>query len=140
MGPPDSVGLLNSKGVIEMRMRQINIEIMKFLVIAVLAFLVAAGSLSFFATIYPLTALILTIHMWTSNNGWRTKTFMTIIYLSVMVVQLIFCVLVVFSGVQTGFLFELKRIVAVCMIMVPFFALYMNYLYAAQKRFLSCCP
>lgn len=118
-----------------MRMKQINIEIMKFLVVALLAFLVAAGSLSLFATIYPLTALILTIHMWTSNNGWRTKTTMTMIYLSIMVVQLVFNVLVVFSGVNTGFLFELKRIVAVCMILLPFFALYMNYLYAVQKRF-----
>jgi hypothetical protein len=108
---------------------------MRFLVIALLAFLVAAGSLNLFATIYPLTALILTIHIWTSKNGGKTKAFMTLIYLSIMVVQLIFITLVVFSGVQTGILFELKRIIAVCLIMAPFFALYMNYLYAVQKRF-----
>lgn len=118
-----------------MRMKRINIEIMKFLVIALLAFLVAAGSQGLFATIYPLAALVLTIHMWTSNNGWRTKFFMTLIYVSVMVVQLTFIALVVFSDVQAGFLFELKRIVAVCLILVPFFALYMNYLYAVQNRF-----
>ena len=116
-------------------MKQINIEIMRFLVIALLAFLVTAGSLSLFATIYPLVALVLTIHMWSSKNGWKAKVFMTLIYLSIMVVQLTFNVLVVFSVDQTGVLFELKRIVAVCLILVPFFALYMSYLYAVQKRF-----
>lgn len=118
-----------------MRMKRINIEIMKFLVIALLIYLVAAGPLGVFAAIYPLSALILTIHMWTSNNSWRIKAVMTMIYLSVMIIQLTFCALVVFSGIQSGLLFELERIVAVCMIILTFFALYMNYLYAVQKRF-----
>lgn len=120
---------------IKMKLKRVNIYIMKFLIFALFLYLVTAGSLSLFAVIYPITALILTIHMCTSNNSPGHKMFMLVLYILVMILQLIVNAAVVFSGIQVGILFELKKLIAVFMILVPFFILYINYLYASQKRF-----
>ncbi len=61
---------------------------------------------------------------------------MLLIYAAVMIFQLVVNAFIVFSGDQAGILFEFKKLVAVFMIFVPFFVLYMNFLYASQKRFL----
>ena len=118
-----------------MRLKSINIDIMKFLVFALVVYLVVAGSFGLFATIYPITALVLIVQMCISKNGWRNKFTMFILYLSIMIVQLIFNSFVVFSGDQTSILFEIKKLIAILMILIPFYALYMNYLYISHKRF-----
>lgn len=118
-----------------MRLKTVTISMMKFLVLALLFYLIAAGSFSLFATIYPITTLVLIIHMWISKNGWRNKILLCMIYIIILVIQLIFNIFVVFSGDQASILFELKKFISVCLIMAPFFILYLNYLYAVQKRF-----
>lgn len=108
---------------------------MKFLVIALAIYLVAAGTFSLFATIYPITALVLIIQLCISKNGWRNKFIMAILYLIIMIAQLIFNSFVVFSGDQTIILFEIKKLIATLVILIPFYALYLNYLYISHKRF-----
>lgn len=108
---------------------------MKFLVIAMVIYLAAAGPLSLFAVIYPMTALVLIIQCWTSRSEWKNKLLMSILYLSVMVIQLTFIALVVFTGNQAAVLLALKRLVAVFMIMIPFAAVYVNYLYKVNRSF-----
>ena len=118
-----------------MRLKRINVDIMKFLVLALIIYLIAAGSISLFAVIYTITALVLIIHIWMSKNEWRNKISMSIFYLIIMVVQLTFNTIIVFSGEQTGILFEFQKLVGMLLILVPFFVLYLNCLYTAQKRF-----
>lgn len=118
-----------------MRLKSINKDIMKFLVFALVIYLITSGSFGLFAAIYPITALVLTIQMFVSKNGWRNKLIMFIIYIFIMIVQLTYSIFVVFSGDQTSLLFELKKLIASLMILVPFFTLYMNYLYVSHKRF-----
>lgn len=118
-----------------MRLRSINIDIMKFLVFALLVYLITTGPFSLFATIYPITALVLTIQMGMSKNGWRNKLIMIILYMIVMIVQLTYNAFVVFSGDQTSILFEIKKMIATMMIFIPFYILYLNYLYVSHKRF-----
>lgn len=118
-----------------MRLKSIHNKIIKLLIIALVVYLVTAGSFSLFAVIYPATALMLLIQMWTSKSGWRNKMVMSMLYLGIMTVQLTFNVLVVFSGEQAGILFEFKKIVAVLLILVPFYTLYFNCLYTSQKQF-----
>jgi len=118
-----------------MRLKSINIDIMKFLVLTLLIYLVTTGSFSMFAAIYPITALVLTIQMLITKNGWRNKLIMFILYTSIMIVQLTLNSFVVFSGDQTSILFEFKKLIAILMILVPFFTLYLNYLYVSHKRF-----
>jgi len=108
---------------------------MKILVFALFAYLVIAGSSSLFAIIYPVTALILAIHIWTTDHKPGNKFFMFVLYLLIMTLQLIANVLIVFSGSTIGGLFLLKKLIGVLLIFVPFFALYLNCLYASQKRF-----
>jgi len=103
-----------------MRLKSVNISLMKFLVLALLFYLTVAGSFSLFATIYPIITLVLIIHMWISKNGWRNKILLCMIYIIIMVVQLIFTVFIVFSGDQASILFELKKFVSVCLILAPF--------------------
>jgi len=123
------------RGLLGVSLKRINVDIMKFLVLASVVYLIAAGSIGLFAVIYSITALVLILHMWMSKNDWKNKVLMTIFYTIVMVVQLVYNTLVVFSGEQSVVLFDFKRLVASCMILVPFFILYINCLYTAQKRF-----
>lgn len=117
-----------------MRLKRINRDIIKFLVFALFAYLITAGSFSLFSAVYPITALVLTIHMWTSDHSAGNKLFMFVLYLLIMIVQLSVNTLVVFSGEPAGIIFHLKKLIAVFMIFVPFFALYLNCLYSAHKR------
>ncbi len=118
-----------------MRLKRINIDIMRFLVFTVIVYLVAAGSVNLFAIIYVVTFLVLTMQMWTSKSGWRNKIIMSVLYFIAMIVQLSFNEVIVYSGMQAGIFFELKKMFAVLIIMVPFFMVYLNYLYALQRRF-----
>jgi len=52
-----------------------------------------------------------------------------------MVVQLVFNAIVIFSGEQTGILFIFQKFIGISLIIVPFFTLYLNYLYSFQNRF-----
>ncbi len=118
-----------------MRLKSINIDVMKLLALALLVYLITAGSFGLFATIYPITALVLTIQMCMSKDGWRNKLIMIILFTIIMIAQLTYNAFVVFSGDQTSILFEVKKIIAIMMIFVPFFTLYLNYLYVSHKRF-----
>jgi hypothetical protein len=108
---------------------------MKFLVLASAAYLIAAGSIGLFAVIYSITSLVLILHMWMSKNDWKNKVLMTIFYIIIMVVQLVFNTLVVFSGEQSAVLFVFQKLIGMLLILLPFFVLYLNCLYTAQKRF-----
>lgn len=109
-----------------MRLKRINRDIIKILVLVLFAYLITAGSFSLFSAVYPIIALVLTIHMWTSDHSAGNKLFMFVLYLLIMIVQLSVNTLVIFSGEPAGIIFYLKKLIAVFMIFVPFFALYLN--------------
>ncbi len=118
-----------------MRLKRINIDIMKFLVIALYIYLIVAGSLDIFALIYIFTSLILGVQLCMSKNDWQNKVLVSFIYLTILTAQLMLSEIVIFSGEQAGFIFEFTKFVAALLTIVPFFTLYMNSLYTSQKRF-----
>lgn len=98
-------------------------------------FLISTKTLGLFAVIYSVTAVILVGQMWLSKNEFNTKIIVSIIYIVIMVSQQTFNSLVVFSGEDTGIIFLAKKLIAIIFILVPFFVLYLNYLYRLQNQF-----
>lgn len=88
-----------------------------------------------FAVIYSISAVILVGHMWLSKNKFKTKIIFSVIYLLIMILQQVFNTAFVFSGNEVWGLFMLKKFVALIIIFVPFFVLYLNYLYTLQNQF-----
>lgn len=88
-----------------------------------------------FAVIYSISAVILVGHMWLSKNKFKTKIIFSVIYLLIMILQQVFNTSFVFSGNEVWGLFMLKKFVALIIIFVPFFVLYLNYLYTLQYQF-----
>lgn len=97
--------------------------------------LITTEALGLFATIYAITALVLVGQMWLSKNNLNTKIIFTILYIIIMILQQVFNALIVFSGVETGIVFLVKKFIAALAILVPFFVLYLNYLYTLQNQF-----
>lgn len=122
-------------GGIKMRLKRINTDIIKFLVFAMVIYLIVAGAFGLFAAIYTATTLILVTQMWMSRNEWRNKILMTLLYLVILTVQYSFNTRIVYSGSQPFLLFTFEKFFSVLLILVPFFALYLNDLYAMQRRF-----
>jgi len=92
-------------------------------------------TLTVFAIIYSIAAVVLLGHMWLSKNKLKTKIIFSLIYLLIMILQHVFNTSFVFSGNEVWGLFMLKKFVAIIVIIVPFFVLYLNYLYTLQYQF-----
>src|SRR5699024_4233263 len=120
-------GLLNIK--------KIYILLLQCLFILSFIFLLSAKTLSIFAVIYSIVAVILIGHTWLSQNRFITKITFSIIYLLIMILQQVFNTLFVFSGNEVWGIFMLKKFVAIIIIFIPFFVRYLNYLYTLQDQF-----
>lgn len=97
--------------------------------------MMSTKTLSLFAVIYSIIAVILVGNTWLSKNSFKTKIILSVIYLLIMSAQHVFNVQFVFEGVEVGLLFLLKKFIAIIVIFVPFFVLYLNYLYRLQYQF-----
>ncbi|GAB2558945.1 hypothetical protein [Gracilibacillus alcaliphilus] len=118
-----------------MNIKKIYLFLIQFLLVFFLIFLLSVKDLSLYAVIYAVTAVLLIGHVWLSQHKKTTKIIFTIIYLLIMTAQQVFNTLFVFSGTDTGMLFLMKKFIAVIFMAVPFFILYLNYLYSIQHVF-----
>lgn len=116
-------------------LKTLYLRAIQLLAILALFSLLFTKSFSTFAIIYSFIAVFLIIHMWLSKNHWKTKIIFTIIYILIMAGQHVMNVYFVFSGEQTGIIFLFKKLIAIMTMFVPFFVLYVNYLYNLQYQF-----
>jgi len=115
--------------------KKIYIRLLQCLLFLIFIFLMSLKTLTIFAVIYSITTVILIGHMWLSKNKLDSKIIFSVIYLLIMVAQHVFNTLFVFSGVEVGILFLLKKFIAIIIMFVPFFIMYLNYLYTLQYQF-----
>src|SRR5699024_12406345 len=85
--------------------------------------------------LYSFVTVILIGHTWLSQNLFITIITFSIIYLLIMILQLVFNSLFVFSGNEVWGIFMLKKFVAIIIIFIPFSVRYLNYLYTLQDQF-----
>ena len=118
-----------------MTLKKIYVRLLQFLSLLLFIFLMSTKSFSIFAVIYSLIAVLFIGQVWLSKNTLTTKIMFSIIYILIMAAQHVLNVFFVFSGVQTGILFLFKKFIAILTMFVPFFVLYLNYLYKLQYQF-----
>lgn len=118
-----------------MVLKKVYVVLLKFLCILLFILLMSAETLALNAVIYSLTAVFLIGHIWFSKNTFKTKILLSIVYIVIMSVQHVFNALFVFSGVQSGIVFLFKKFIAIIIMFIPFFVLYLNYLYQLQYQF-----
>lgn len=123
------------KGEGPLSIKKIYLRLLQCLLFLLFIFVMSAESLTIFAIIYSISAVILVGHMWLSKNKLKTKIIFSVIYLLIMVLQQVFNTSFVFSGNEVWGQFMLKKFVAIIIIFVPFFVLYLNYLYTLQYQF-----
>lgn len=118
-----------------MRIKNIYIRLLQCLFILLFILLISVKSFALFAVIYSIIAVLLVGNLWLSTNTLQTKILLSVIYLLIMSAQHVFNALFVFAGVKVGLLFLVKKLIAIIIIFVPFFVLYLNYLYRIQYKF-----
>ncbi|WP_368901490.1 hypothetical protein [Oceanobacillus oncorhynchi] len=118
-----------------MNIKKIYQLLLNLLLVFFLIFLLSVEQLNLYAVIYAVVTVLLIGHLWLSQNKKTTKIILTIIYLLIMSAQQVFNTLFVFSGIDTGMVFLIKKMIAVIFMLVPFFVLYFNYLYTIQNVF-----
>ena len=118
-----------------MSFKHIYLNIINVLILFLFIFLLDIKSLPLYAVIYSITALLLILHMIFSVNKKSTKAIFILIYIMIMSFQQVFNVMVCFSGTTEGILFLLKKFIGILLIFIPFFVLYLNYLYSLSKQF-----
>lgn len=116
-------------------LKKIYILLLQCLFFLSFIFLMSAKTLTIFAVIYSVVAVILVGHMWLSENKLETKVTFSFIYLLIMILQQVFNTSFVFSGNDVWGIFILKKFIAIIIIFVPFLVLYINYLYTLQYQF-----
>lgn len=118
-----------------MGIKKIYILLLQSLFLLSFIFLITTKTITIFAVIYSISAVILLGHMWLSKNKFKTKIILSAIYLLIMILQQVFNTSFVFSGNDVWGILMLKKFVAIIIIFVPFFVLYLNYLYTLQYQF-----
>lgn len=123
------------KGRKALSIKKIYLRLFQCLFFSLFIFLMLTKTLTIFAVIYSISAVILVGHMWLSKNKLKTKIIFSVIYLLIMVLQQVFNTSFVFLGNGVWSQFMFKKFVAIIIIFVPFFVLYINYLYTLQYQF-----
>lgn len=127
--------MYEARGEKPLSIKKIYLRLFQCLFFILFIFLMLTKTLTIFAVIYSISAVVLVGHAWLSKNKLKTKIIFSVVYLLIMVLQQVFNTSFVFSGNGVWGQFMLKKFVAIIIIFVPFFVLYLNYLYTLQYQF-----
>ena len=118
-----------------MKINKIYLRSLQILIFLVLIFLLFTNSSTAFSVIYALISVFLITYIWLDDEKFSTKIIFTTVFLLIMILQQVLNVSFVYSGNHTWTLFMIKKIFAVLIIFIPFFALYTRHIYKTQKQF-----